>query len=171
MAQRHFPQICSPVNGTFSVHLSRQASLLKPSPVSADTGQALMHLPHEPSILKRHLSSRQGASCAHWMSVTTEKNLPAHPASVMSIPLTPKFPRPAMRATCLWDQTLYVPSMIVPASSGTAARNPIASTWEAMNLFISAHMALVREYAWDHDPTGRSPAALSPTTSRTNGMK
>ena len=59
---RHFPQICWPVSSMLSVHLPRQASLRNPSSLSADTGQTLMHLPQDPSILWRHLSSRQGSS-------------------------------------------------------------------------------------------------------------
>ena len=101
----------------------------------------------------------------------TEKNLPAQPTSVMSIPFMPKFPRPAILATCLWDQTLYVPSTISHASSGTAARYPISDTFDAMYLFIHAHISFVRLYASVQDPTGRSPRVLSPGTSSVKGMK
>ena len=42
-------------------------------------------------------------------SVTTEKYLPQHPDSEISMLFSPKLPSPAILATCLWDQMLYVP--------------------------------------------------------------
>ena len=75
--------------------------------------------------------------------MTTEKNLPQQPASVISMLFIPNVPRPAMRATCLWDQALYVPSTMTPASTGTAAEKPIARIWDAMRSLISAAMSLV----------------------------
>ena len=90
----------------FDPHLPPHAVRSNPSSEIACIGQTDMHLPQEPSSLWRHLSPVNGASCTHGTSVMTEKNLPQHPDSVISMLFIPKEPSPAMRATCLWDQTL-----------------------------------------------------------------
>ena len=105
----HFPQTLCPIFSSFPEHMRLHPSRSKPSFPKAEPTHFCMQIPHLPVLLNRHLSPSNGVSGSISKSVTTEKYLPQQPDSEMSMLFSPKLPSPAILATCLCDQMLYVP--------------------------------------------------------------
>ena len=105
----HFPQTLCPTLSSFPEQMRLHPSRSNPSFPKTEPTHLRTQIPHFPVLLNRHLSPSKGASGCMSRFVTTEKYLPQHPDSEMSMLLSPKLPSPAILATCLCDQMLYVP--------------------------------------------------------------